>query len=168
MKVKGLLLLMVSLVACDRQVTSAPTEPVKPAAAQEQTAPAAATQSPQEFWSEFRVAALADDRAALQKLARFPFVTRGTTDDDSSISHDEVAFAELVAKVFAQDTGLSKGGETVRAYLERHTELPPIAVGGGQSVPVEANAAQFSAGPLNFEKIGDRWYWVSAYLEEGS
>jgi hypothetical protein len=168
MKAKGLLLLMVSLVACDRQNTSAPTEPVMPAAAQEQAAPATATQSPQDFWSEFRVAVLANDSAALQKVARFPFVTRGATDDEPNVSHDEAAFAGLLPKILAQDTGLTKEGETVRGYIERHPELPAIVSGGGQSVPVEADAAQFAVGPLNFAKTGNRWYWVSAYVEEGS
>ena len=165
MKVKGLLLLMVLLAACDRQVTSAPTGPAKPAATQSQTAPEAATQSPQQFWSEFRVAALAGDSAGLKTIARFPFVTRGTTDDDPAVSHDAAAFAELLPKILAEDTGLSKDGETVREFVERHAELPAIPAGGGQSAPVDANATQFSAGPLNFEKIGNRWYWVSAYLE---
>ena len=165
MKVKGLLPLLLLLVACDRQVTPAPPEPGKPVAPQEQAAPAAATQSAQEFWSQFRVAALAGELTALQKIARFPFVTRGTTDDDSSTSHDEADFAGLLPKILAQDTGLSSAGETVREYIERHPDLPAVAAGGGQSVPVEANATQFAAGPLTFEKIGNRWYWVSAYLE---
>ena len=165
MKVKGLLPLMLLLVACDRQATPAPPEPGKPAASQDQAAPAAATQSAQEFWSEFRVAARAGELTALQKIARFPFVTRGTTDDDSSTSHDEAGFAELLPKILAQDTGLSSTGETVREYIERHPEIPAIAAGAGQSVPVEPNATQFVAGPLTFEKLGDRWYWVSAYLE---
>ncbi|HEU5137664.1 MAG TPA: hypothetical protein VFU13_21150 [Steroidobacteraceae bacterium] len=165
MKVKTLLPLMLLLVACDRQVAPAAPEPGKPAQTPEQAAPVAAAQTPQEFWSGFRVAALADDRASLQDIARFPFVTRGTTDDDANISHDEAAFAGLIPKIFAQDTGLSSEGETVRQYIERHPELPPIATGGGQSVPVEQGATQFAAGPLNFEKVGNRWYWVSAYLE---
>ncbi len=165
MKLNGILPLMLLLVACDRQVTPASPEPGKPVATPEQAASEAATQSPQEFWSSFRVAALAEDGAALKGIARFPFLTRGTTDDESSISHDEPAFAELLPKILAQDTGLSSEGETVRQYIERHPELPPIATGGGQSAPVEVNATQFTAGPLSFEKIGDRWYWVSAYLE---
>jgi hypothetical protein len=162
MKCKGLLLLMLSLAACDRPVTPAPTEAEKPTA----IATEAATQTPQQFWSEFRAAAIAADSAALQKLARFPFVTRGATDDDPSISHDEAAFAELLPKILAQDTGLSKEGETVRQYLDSHPELPAIATGAGQSVPMGADATQFVAGPLSFEKIGNRWLWVSAYLED--
>ena len=165
MNVKGLLPLMLLLVACDRQPAPTSPEPGTPTATSEQAAPVAATQSAQEFWSSFRVAALAEDRAALKEIARFPFVTRGTTDDDSNISHDEAAFAELLPRILSQDTGLSSGGETVRQYIERHPELPPIAIGGGQSASVEANATQFAAGPLNFEKTGNRWYWVSAYLE---
>jgi len=165
MKLKGLLPLMLLLVACDRQPMPATSAPEKPAATQGQAAPVAAAQSPQEFWSKFRVAALAGDHAALQGIARFPFVTRGTDDDDPNVSHDEAAFAGLLPKILAQDTGLTRDGETMREYIERHPDLPSVAVGGGQFVPVAADAAQFSAGTLNFEKIDNRWYWVLAYLE---
>ena len=168
MKVKGLLPLMLLLVACDRKVTPAPAAPETSAAPQQQTAAEEAAQSAQQFWAKYRAAVLAGDGAALQEIVRFPFVTRGATDDDPSIPHDAAAFAGLLPKILAQDTGLTKDGETVRDYIERHPELPPISTGGGQSVPVEADAVQFVAGPLSFEKIGNRWYWVSAYLEEGS
>jgi hypothetical protein len=166
MKAKGLLLLMLTLVSCDRQVAPVPAAAEKLAATQTQPAPAQATQSPQQFWSTFRAAVLAGDRPALQEIARFPFVTRGASDDDPTVPHDAATFDALLPQILAQDTGMTKEGETVRDYIERHPDLPPIAAGGGKSAPVEAGAAQFVAGPLTFEKVGKRWYWVSAYLEE--
>jgi hypothetical protein len=169
MKCKLLLLLPFMLAACGRQ-DPAPAEPRAPApAAQPTTATAGAvqaTQSAQEFWSKFRAAALAEDHAALASMARVPFMTRGETDDDPTVTHEAAELTQLLPGILAQDTGLAAEPEPVRAYLERHAEVPQVALGGGQFAPVSDDATRFSAGPLGFEKIDGRWYWVSAYLAQ--
>jgi hypothetical protein len=166
MKANGLLLFTLLLAACDRQEAPTPAPAEQPAASQSRAAPPVAVSSAQRFWSTFREAALGQDLSALQPMTRFPFVTRGATDDDPSVANDAAAFAELLPRILAQDVGLSAEPETVRQYIERHPELPTIATGAGQSTPVAADATQFFAGPLGFEKVGEQWYWVSASLEE--
>ncbi len=164
MKSKGLMLLaMVLLASCSKQVSS---ESTAESSSVQQSQPTRQVQSAQLFWNTFRTAALANDRAALLAITRFPFTTRGATDADPAVSHDQAAFEQLLPSILEQDSGLSAEPQTVRQYIERHPELPTIATGAGQSMPVTANATQFSAGPLSFAKVGDRWYWVSAYLEE--
>jgi membrane-bound lytic murein transglycosylase B len=166
MKFKGLLLLMLLLTACGKEATSTAAQPAPTSTMATQPAPEAAQESAQQFWAKFRTAALAGNNAALQEIALIPFTTRGTTDGDPAATHDAAAFAALVPKILAQDTGLSAQPETVLQYIERHAELPTIATGGGQSKPVPADATEFRAGPLVFAKIQQRWYWQSAYLEE--
>lgn len=165
MNLRGLMVLAtLLLMACSKQVASEGT-----AESNSSTSPPksqAAAQSAQSFWVAFRGAALAKDRAALLALTRFPFITRGATDGDPSVSHDRAAFERILPQILDQDTGLNAAPQTVRQYLESHPSLPTIAMGGGQSQAVAADATQFAAGPLNFQKVNDRWYWTSAYLEE--
>ncbi len=169
MKLTGLLLLTLLLAACGER-NSTPAAPAAPAAMPPPDVPVAQAatmpQTAQQFWTDFRAAVAANNPAAMQAMARFPFVTRGVSDGDPEVPHDEVAFAALLPKILAQDTGLGAQPETVSAFVARHADLPPIAVGGGQFTPVPADATHFSAGPLDFEKSGERWRWVSAYLEE--
>jgi len=166
MRFKGLLLLMLLLAACDEQAISTRTQPTQANPSATQPAPPAVLESAQQFWSRFRAAALAGNTATLQQIARIPFTTRGISDDDPTVAHDAAAFAALVPRILAQDTGFNAEPETVLQYIERHSELPTIATGGGQSEPVPADAAEFRAGPLTFARIEQRWYWQSAYLDE--
>jgi hypothetical protein len=165
MKLTGLLLLTLSLAACGER-TSSTTAPAAPPPDAHVAAAATASQTAQQFWTGFRAAVAINDSAALAAMARFPFVTRGVTDDDPKVSHDEATFAALLPKLLAQDTGLGAQPESVSAFVARHADLPPIALGGGQFAPVPADATQFSAGPLQFEKSDEKWLWASAYLEE--
>jgi hypothetical protein len=163
-----MLLATLLLVACGKQVASQGAGE-SPNAQQSQPAeavPAAPAHSAQLFWQGFRAAALANDPAALRSITRFPFTTRGTVDADAVVTHDLAGFEQLLPRIFEQDVGLSAEPQTVRQYIERHPELPTIATGAGQFKPVPADATRFSAGPLDFEKADNRWYWVSAYLEE--
>lgn len=164
MKLTGLLLLTLSLAACGER-TSSTTAPATPPDARVAATPTT-SQTAQQFWVGFRSAVATNDSAALTGMARFPFVTRGVSDDDPKVPHDEAAFAALLPKILAQDTGLGAQPETVSAFVARHADPPPIAVGGGQFAPVPDDATQFSAGPLEFEKSGEKWLWASAYLEE--
>jgi hypothetical protein len=163
--------LVMSLAGCDKAPPQTSVSQESPAAtAQVPAAPAAPTLSPQveppaAFWSRFRTAVLSDDRAALQSMVRFPFKTRGVSDDDPVVSHDQAAFWDIYARVLAQDTGYGQG-QTERQHIESNAQLPSEALGDGKTEPVKDDATQFRVGALEFEKSGDKWYWVSAYLEE--
>src|SRR5687767_1097648 len=164
----GFLIALGMLIAgCGEQVPQEASS-ITPAAST--VTPAAPTAPPQmetahAFWSRFRNAVLSEDRPALLSMTRFPFKTRGVTDEDPVVENDQAAFWPIYARVLAQDTGYG-AGETERQHIKRNIELPPIAMGGGQFVPVSEDAAEFRVGALQFEKSGDRWFWVFAYLDE--
>src|SRR5688500_13271637 len=164
----GWIVLMGTLVGgCGEKLSQAAPDSRIAAAAMSDPLPAADARSEnvQLFWQEFRGAVLADDRTALLSRVRFPFTTRGQSDDDPVISHDQPGFWEVYARLMAQDVGLSQP-QTVRQLIENHPQPPPIALGGGKTAAVTEDAGEFHAGPLSFEKIGGRWYWVSAFEEE--
>lgn len=163
----GLSVLVAVFAGCGKAPSPAHSAPEgAPASPAAQTLAAdPRTGTAQAFWSEFRRAVRADDRAKLLALVRFPFTTRGQLDDDPIVPYDQSRFWDVYARLLSQDTGLAMEPETVRQYIEEQEQPPPYALGGGQTEPVGEDAVEFYAGPLTFQKIEGRWYWVSAYEE---
>jgi hypothetical protein len=104
------------------------------------------------FWMEFRTAALARDAARIVPLTRFPFETKGVL-DDAAKQNDETAFRALFPRLLEQDVGLSAEPESMLNYMQRNAK-------------VTAGEDRVRVGQFVFEKVQNRWMFVSAYLEE--
>jgi len=119
---------------------------------------AAQTQPFDRFWAAFRQALLAGDKASIASVTRFPFETRGTSDDDPVKKYDRAAFPRVLDTLLAQQSDEGADNETVRQFVSRTTTLPPRAVGDtGQDAAV---------GPFSFVRTGGRWQLTRVYTSE--
>ena len=162
------LALLAAAVACNRsgdasaraESTSvqAGTAATASAASAQSGLVAAQTQSFDRFWAAFRQAILAGDKAAIAAVTRFPFETRGTSDDDPVKTYDRAAFPSVLDTLLAQQSDESLAGETVRQFVERTTTLPQRALGDTGDTAV--------VGPFSFVKTNGRWQLTRVYTSD--
>jgi hypothetical protein len=123
----------------------------------ESTLTAAQGESFERFWAAFRQAILAGDREKVASVTRFPFETRGPSDDDPVRKHNRAAFPALLDSLLAQQSGSVSGG-TTRQLIERTTTPSQRNVAPGAK---EARVGRFS-----FENVDGRWWFTRAYTTE--
>lgn len=112
----------------------------------------------QEFWRQFRRAALAGDKEELATLTRFPFRTRGTLDTDSTVAYDRPAFLVVVDRLLEQDSGMRPEPETMRDLINRTDSVTTRFLGdGGPTARI---------GAFVFERGPDGWRFARAYIDE--
>jgi hypothetical protein len=126
----------------------------------QQTINIAAVEEFQKFWSEFRTAALVNDKAKIASMAQFPFRTRGTDDSDPIMKHNKKAFFRIWDRLLAQDPGLSPEPDTTRRLLERKTSIT------SQDVTISGKRSSARVGNLVFTKVQGKWLFTFAYLDE--
>lgn len=135
MKANGLLLFTLLLAACDRQEAPTPAPAEQPAASQSRAAPPVAVSSAQRFWSTFREAALGQDLSALQPMTRFPFVTRGATDELKEPRLGAITVIKKKTGGADKATGSSSGFHV--AFFVSAAESHIRLLGGNQSDSVK-------------------------------
>lgn len=113
-------------------------------------------QSFQEFWSDFRSAVLADDKNKILSMTKFPFKTRGVSDDDPVVSHDKASFIRILPRLLDQDTGISVEPETMRDLIKRTIKVPKDKVN---------NDAWHRIGDICFENEKGIWSFTFAYFD---
>ena len=113
------------------------------------------------FWIDFRAAVLASDIDRVRALTRWPFETRGESDDDTVVAHDEASFAALYPRIVTipvytpTSTGFTE--QTMREFIEAHPTLPANA---------RLSDTFTRLGEFEFAREGQRWHFVRAYLSE--
>jgi hypothetical protein len=127
------------------------------AASAEAATVVAQTESFERFWPAFRQAILAGDKGKIVAVTRFPFETRGPSDDDPVRQHDRAAFPALLDSLLTQQSGSMSGG-TTRQLIERTTTLTARNVAPGGK---EARVGRFS-----FQNPDGRWWFTRAYVDE--
>ena len=125
----------------------------------QQTATQAAVTDFQKFWSEFRTAVLAKDKAKVVSMTQFPLTTRGTRDSDPVIAHNKESFTKIWDKLLVQDPGLSPEPDTMQHMIEKKTTIT------SKDVTMSGNAQSARVGNFVFRKVKDKWFLTHAYHE---
>lgn len=112
----------------------------------------------QEFWTQFRGAALSGKSERCLALTAFPFKTRGPTDADPVRTHSQAEFPGLLAALLAQDSGLAAEPLSMREYIAHHPMI--------QKKLVRADGLSARVGTFVFEKRAGEWRFVQSYTEE--
>ena len=110
------------------------------------------------FWADFRAAALANDLDRVVAMTQIPFRTKGLLDEDPEGIYDAAGFRKLWPDLLEQDPGLSPEPETMARFIERKREL------GTQDL--EPGGSRARVGQFVFEKVGAKWLFTQAYVEE--
>lgn len=109
------------------------------------------------YWSAFRTAVMANEPETIAGLTRFPFETRGDTDDSPLRKLDRDQFLQALGSMLAEDPGLLMSGkESQRQHIARSTELTERQYASGDE--------SARVGVFQFEKQGDRWLFTRAYV----
>lgn len=124
----------------------------------QQTINLSAMEELQKFWSEFRAAALANDKARIASMVQFPFRTRGNDDSDPIVLHSKASFFRIWDKLLAQDPGLSPGLDTTRRFLERKTTVT------SKDITIRGSKSSARVGDFVFTKVQGKWMFTFAYL----
>jgi hypothetical protein len=133
--------------------------PQRTAAAPHVASPTTEPRNAEEFWTEFRDAALAGDLPRLLPLVRFPFTTRGMFDEDPVLNHSREDFPRLFARLLESDTGLREDlGPTMRELMVDTPRLPP------QEIELSATG-WFRVGDFEFKRVNGEWKFVHAYID---
>jgi hypothetical protein len=111
------------------------------------------------YWPEFREAVASGDRDKIAALTRFPFETRGDSDDDAVRKLGREEFLRALDSMLNEDPGLLVDGkETQRQYIARSAKLNARDyTSGDESAHV---------GVFLFEKHGNRWWFTRAYVSD--
>ncbi len=149
--------------AADNARPSAAVPEEKPAAALVKPAvPAAAAESFATFeayWPVFHAAVQKGDKEKVASLTRFPFETRGDSDDSPLQKLSREQFLQAFDSMLSEDPGLLMNGkETQREHIARSATLAPRQyVSGDTSARI---------GVFQFDKEGDRWWFTRAYVSD--
>lgn len=114
-------------------------------------------QSFEQFWAAFRGAVLAGQKETIASVTRFPFETRGPSDDDPVRRHDRRGFPFLLDSLLGQESGMGDS-ETTRQLIQRTTTLTDRNVTPG--------AQQARVGDFVFLRTAGRWWFTRAYTDE--
>ena len=110
------------------------------------------------YWPVFRVAVQTNDKETVVSLTRFPFETRGDSDDDSVKTLDRDHFKEVLDELLNEHPGTLDLKETQREHIVRSANLTERQYATGAEI---ARVGNFS-----FEKQGGRWWFTRAYVSE--
>jgi hypothetical protein len=113
-------------------------------------------QSLQEFWSVFRGEVLAGDKKKIASMTKFPFKTRGVSDDDPIITHNRDSFIRMLDRLLKHDPGLRREPDTMRDLVERTVIVPKKYIFGDM----------FRIGDFCFEKTQGIWHFTKAYTDD--
>lgn len=120
--------------------------------------PNACTNSAQQYWKTFRVAALKNNPPLVADLSRFPFKLRGTLDDSEVRELAREDFIKLFPKLLKTDPGLSPTATTMRAFVKATTRLSPSFC--------NSSGNQVRVGTWVFELESEGWRFVQAFVED--
>lgn len=116
------------------------------------------TDSAQQYWMAFRIAALRGNLQAVANMSRFPFELRGTLDesDTRQVLRDE--FISHFPALLNTDPGLSPAQATMKSLIEATTLLSPSSC--------NSYGNQFRVGTWVFELTPEGWRFVQAFVDE--
>ncbi len=118
----------------------------------------ACTDSAQQYWKTFRVAALKNNPALVADLSRFPFHLRGSLDDSEMRELARQDFIKVFPKLLKTDPGLSPTPSTMRAFARATTKLSPSFC--------NASGNQVRVRTWVFELEPEGWRFVQAFVED--
>ena len=170
-----LLVLVLSGVGCNSRSSAenaTPSAPVAPAAQRtpsadlirpavpeaKPVAPAAESLSTFEtYWPVFHAAIRSNDKDRIASLTRFPFETRGDSDDDAVKKLTREQFMQSFDSMLNEDPGLLMNGkETQREHIARSETLTARQYASGDT--------SARIGVFQFEVHGGRWWFTRAYV----
>lgn len=111
------------------------------------------------YWPAFRAAVQSNDKQRVATLTRFPFETRGDSDDDAVKQLTREQFVHALDSMLSEDPGLLMNGrETQREHIARSATLTARQYASGDETA--------RVGNFQFEKQGGNWWFTRAYVSE--
>lgn len=111
------------------------------------------------YWPVFHTAIQNNDREKVASLTRFPFETRGDSDDDPVKKLGRDQFMQALDSLLNEDPGLlMTGKETQREHIARSAKLTARQYSSGDE--------SARVGVFQFEKQDGRWWFTRAYITE--
>jgi hypothetical protein len=114
-----------------------------------------------QFWKAFKQAVLDDNKETIIALTHFPFEVRETDDSDAVKSYEQKDFDPLYERLISQQVYFPEGGSVSSKSMRQLIEGKPQITPGDFITPNLIQYIQFE-----FERIGDKWFFARAYLEE--
>lgn len=114
------------------------------------------------FWTQFRQAVIRNDQAAILRMTRFPFRTRGEMDSMPVLMHNRAALQKMWPALLKQLSGRSVS-ETQKTMILRLAKIP---VQDGRSPGVSTDGKTARVGNFEFERTAQGWKFVFAYTSE--
>lgn len=110
------------------------------------------------FWDGFRTAVRANDRSAIARMTRFPFVVRwGNADDnDPSITYDRSSFQRELERLLS----LKMDGED--------NTMAQVVDGTARIADADVSSNTFMVGSFEFRLVGGNWRWTAAFTADPS
>lgn len=111
------------------------------------------------YWPAFRAAIESSDKQRIASLTRFPFETRGDSDDDTVKKLTREQFLQALDAMLKEDPGLLMNGkETQREHIARSATLTSRQYASGDETA--------RIGNFHFEKHANEWWFTRAYVSE--
>ncbi len=110
------------------------------------------------FWNGFRTAVRANDRAAIARMTRFPFVVRwGNADDnDPSLTFDRSTFPREVDRLLS-----------LKMPGEKRT-MAQVVDGTSRIADADVSSGTFMVGSFEFRLVDGNWRWTAALTADPS
>ncbi len=119
------------------------------------------TSTPQNFWTEFRQAALANDNKKLIGMTQFPLEVRGVDDSQPITRYKKEEFDTIFKKILGQPVITMEGEKiitnTTKTVIKSTNTITKDHIMTGDSFRVDQ---------MVFELKNRQWKLVRAYLEE--
>jgi len=112
----------------------------------------------QQFWKEFRTAAMQSNVKKIANMVQFPLEVRGTMDDSPSRQMKRDKFKNILPKLLATDPGMSAIPGTMKSYIQNIETV--------QKKACNKHGNQFRIGTWVFVKKNADWLLVQAFIEE--
>lgn len=111
------------------------------------------------YWPAFRSAVEHNDPEKIAALTRFPFETRGDSDDDAVRKLTREQFLQALDSMLNEDPGLLMNGkETQRQHIARSADLTERQYARGDE--------SARVGVFQFDKQSSRWWFTRAYVSD--
>lgn len=119
------------------------------------------TLTQQQFWTEFRQAALSNDNKKLEAMTHFPLEVRGVDDSQPVTRYKKEQFDSIFKKILNQPIITMEGDKiitnTTKSVINSSNTITKDHIMTGDSFRVDQ---------LVFELKNKQWKLVRAYLEE--
>lgn len=117
--------------------------------------------TPQQYWVDFRQAVIVEDYSTLRSYTQFPLAIHGAVDGIPVKNVGAEQFEKELKKILDQPMANFEGDDVV-TYTMRDLVIKTTALDNSRV----KDGKNFRLGELIFEKKGNNWKLIQAYLSE--